>query len=185
MAGVTRGSAGRRGSEACSAHHHHLLASRLPERLRPLDLARVALVLEGAVALRTAELEYLRVVPHECHAVPRVARPRAHVARLDAHDADRAPAASTSSSSRRVPRGQQRLGRTSAKQPMKPTRRLRAARTYRKSKCCTTAPPCAPASRHRAAARRGWVWHESQRCAGSYSAAASAVPTSAHPQLRR
>ena len=180
---MTRGSAGRRGSGACSAHHHHLLAGRLPERLRPLDLARVALVLEGAVALRTAELEYLRVVPHERHAVPRVARPRAHVARLDAHDADRAPGCVD------VPPGvshvAKRLGAHPKKEPMKPTRRLRAARTYRKSKCCATAPPCAPASRRRVAARRGWAWHGSQRCAGSYSAAASALPTSAHPQLHQ
>mmetsp|Transcript_21486 Transcript_21486/g.68631 ORF Transcript_21486/g.68631 Transcript_21486/m.68631 type:complete len:270 (-) Transcript_21486:74-883(-) len=65
--------------------HRHLLARGPAEGLRPAQLARVELVFERLVALAPAEPERLGIVPHKGDAVARVARTRAHIARLDAH----------------------------------------------------------------------------------------------------
>ena len=65
--------------------HAHLLTRRTPEGLRPLELTRVELVLEGLVALAAAELEDFGVVAHEGDAVAGVAGAGAHVAVLDPH----------------------------------------------------------------------------------------------------
>mmetsp|Transcript_43382 Transcript_43382/g.131975 ORF Transcript_43382/g.131975 Transcript_43382/m.131975 type:complete len:288 (-) Transcript_43382:144-1007(-) len=65
--------------------HRHLLPPGLAVRLRPGDLPRIALLVEGTVAFRAAESELLRVIPDEDYSVAGVARGRAEVALFDPH----------------------------------------------------------------------------------------------------